>query len=330
MSWNQDTNGRWSRHQWKSWKRNQDWTPPKRVSNGNKKEERQAQVDAHLESVKTEFASPKQQRHGPPADLIPRNLDSEMSRTESMKLIAKKLKAALAMRAEVEEDPAMLALLDSRIAGYRQVARSGRPPQEAIQELMESLASARAKAERTAKHLALAKEQHEVATKEVRQYTEELTELRRGLRTSSLSTSSVNAAVLSMASSLQKLRSEASFTESGKVLVDPATVEQIATVLHSLANPVAPSSVLPPTTPSASEFVASGIEDVDVDFSDAEIASGLSAAFSRRASSATRIVRKPVKPSRRARCKTKDPAMSPLGESLPDLSDRDLQGPLTE
>ena len=176
---------------------------------------------------------------------VRRNLGKELDRSEQMRRNAVKLRAALAMQSAVEDDPAMSEILKSRINMYQSLAMSRTPAPELKQELMQSLAQARVRAERTAKHVALAKEQHQHALNDAQRITEELRDLKQALRLSMQSVQSsreFDTAVMGMASTLTTLRGTASFTETGKAIVGPPALESLANALQTLATPKTPSA----------------------------------------------------------------------------------------
>ena len=215
---------------WNNWRRNQDWTPPKRVK---AKEAWKAEYVEQLTSIRSTSQSVTE-------PTVPKQ-DGSAFGAEQKKTAGTKLKHAIALRATLTDGHSELAhLLDAQIKDAKSIARGGPPTAAAIEEAEEALAAARVKENRAKKHLAKAEENLEKVSAEARQCQEVVSELCAPRQSSQQqqqpADSFVYGTALNMANALSSLRAGAVFSEKGMVVVDPALLETLASHVQSMAD----------------------------------------------------------------------------------------------
>ena len=240
---------RWNQKQWDEWKSKQDWSPPRRQIKASWADEYEKQLEVIKGHYDGNDAAPT------PAVPTKRALIHDFEKIEVKKQNAAKLKAALAYRATLSDNDGEVAeSIDHKIRTYRMTAKTGTPPDKLMQQSMEALAEAQVRFARSTRHLQVSQDHNAKAEQEVKRCQDELNDLRSAASSPSspsFAQSVVQDYALQLAGALTAMRTAAAFDETGRVILDPQMLDNLAGMVGSMA------SQTPPKTPQAPASVQS-------------------------------------------------------------------------
>ena len=280
MAW-RSSQAQWnmSQAQWQNWRKQQDtaWVTPHKVRQARqKRDEAQAAMDARVAVITDNVEKGVDLRASTVAATAASKKKVDYG-IEARKLAGTRIKHALALKATTQ-DPNLIKSLDAEIASARVIANGGKSAKQTLENAIQAVAEAEAKAEKAKSHLVVAQQHVDTANLQLEDSQvalQKVLSLQDSPGSSQIAADTTKA-LSQMAQVMSHLKLSAVTSQPGIVTVDPSLLNILANSIQelagkmvgvptiSVATPVRPTPLRKRSLASAMESAAEASESAAV------------------------------------------------------------------